>query len=117
MSGGAAVRGVTASDVQAMIDAGVPVILAVLVQNALGVADVGPIGVGATKPVDVQIKPAMPNTAYSAAASIIGTSTLLGQLEVLSWSIQSASIVRVMVKNNALIALNSGQVLVSAVRD
>lgn len=117
MSGGASVRGMSQADVQALIDAGVPVILLASLQNALGITDVGAIGIGATKNVDVTIKPTMPGLGYTPAAVIIGTATLLGQLEILGSAVLSTSVVRVQVRNGSLIALNSGQVLVSAVRD
>lgn len=113
MSGGAAVRGLSVADVQAMM----ATTLAADVRCALGLADVGAIGIGATKQVDVVIRPSMPSTGYAAAAVIIGTATLLGQLEVLSATVLSGSTVRVAVRNTSLLALNSGQVLVSAVRD
>ncbi len=83
---------------------------------AAGVASVGALAAGQTKQVDVTIKPTMPDTNYSAAAIVFGDASIIGSMAYISHTIVSPSVVRVTVKNNALISLSTGSVQVTAVK-
>lgn len=85
---------------------------------ALGVAAIPSLNAGATANVDVDIKPAMADTAYTANAQILGSLTLLGGLEVNgACTVIDADTVRVPVHNGALVTLNGGKLLVTAIHN
>lgn len=85
------------------------------VSNSMGIDDVPTLGANATATVDVELKPAMPNTNYNVAAVVTGGLNVLGNLDILSSTVTDESHVSVVVKNTGLLSLGGGKVLVHAV--
>jgi hypothetical protein len=83
-------------------------------QIALGIATVPSIAAGGTASVTVTLSPAFWDTNWTGVGSIIGSLTVLGQLQVNSVAAASKNTATVVVKNNALLTVAGGQVLVSA---
>ncbi len=81
---------------------------------SVGMAPTPALALGATATVQVPIVPAMPNTTYTASATISGGTNVLANLSVQSTTVVSASRVDVVVKANGILSLGAGQVLVVA---
>lgn len=85
--------------------------------QALGVASVPSLLSNAQTTVDVTIRPSLPDTNYSAAASITGDVSLLGSLSVVSVTKTSGSSVAVQVWNTSSVTLDGATLMVAAVAD
>lgn len=85
------------------------------VTAASGIAAVGTLAGGASTTVTVTLNAAFSDTSYNVAPIVFGDLTLLGKLEVTSWSIVDESHVNVTVHNTGLLSLSGGKVLVQAV--
>lgn len=98
------------------IESQVAAMVSEMVQVSAGIQPVGAIAAGQTKQVDVFLIPPFPDTSYTAAPVVIGDSSVIGTINYVSHAVIQPNLVRVAVKNNALITLNSGSVLVTAVK-
>lgn len=87
-------------------------------QSCMGVSSaLAGIGAGQDANVDVALRPGFADTDYTAAAWLVGSVALLGQLTVSSWAVLNATTVRVVVHNGALVTVAGGQLVVSAVHN
>lgn len=90
------------------------------VEMASGRSLVPALGPGATTVVSVELKPAMPSTAYQAAAFITtsgaGGLNLLGNLEVQNVAVVDSNHVTVTVKNTGLLSLSGAYAVAIAVK-
>lgn len=80
-----------------------------------GSAPVPTLGASASTTVGVTIAPAQAGTTYSAAAHLVGSSTLLADLEILSTTVVDSDTVNVVVRNNALLSLGGATAVVTAI--
>lgn len=87
------------------------------VQSSTGNALVPVLTASAETTVAVTLVPALADSNYSVASSIVGNSaSLLDDLDILSTTIVNANTVNVVVKNNGLISLSGANVFVTAIR-
>lgn len=84
-------------------------------QLSYGSATVPSIGAGGNTNVSVTLKPPMPNTTYTGTAWIVGSATLLGQIQANNPpTVVDASHMSINVSNTALLTVSGGTVNVIA---
>lgn len=88
----------------------------VQLENALGMGSVvGTLGIGGTQTLDIDIHPALPDITYGVQALGVNGINLLATLTITSTTIIDSNTVRVGVRNDGLVSLTGGKVVVMAV--
>lgn len=88
---------------------------ALLQVGSIGIALVPELTASGTTTVTVQIRPAQPDTSYTASASLAGGTSLLGSLSIVAGSVTkvSGSVVTAQVRNSGLVTLSGALLLVN----
>lgn len=80
---------------------------------SMGSAPVPALTASGSTNIAVDISPTMANTTYTPAATLVGTSALLADLEITSVTVTDADTITVSVTNNGILTLSGATVVVA----